>query len=128
MNWPHHELLKIGQHKCSRTTSMYHILLVKNVKKPFLIVIICSCNNIPSIYPFSSWDMCAIYSTIIVWQTYKVFKLLYDVQQVIFGWGLDVLVKKLILITNHITHNVHILVYSRSLTSSLFDICFGLNP
>jgi hypothetical protein len=68
-----------------------------------------------------------MYSTTYVWQTYKVFILLYDVQQEIFGWGLDVLVKKLVLITKHITHNVHILRIVYAPTSNLFDIYFELN-
>jgi hypothetical protein len=68
-----------------------------------------------------------MYSTTYVWQTYKVFKLLYDVQQEIFGWGLDVLIKKLIMITKHITHNVHILRIVYVPASNLFDIYFGLN-
>jgi hypothetical protein len=66
--------------------------------------------------------MCVIYNITYVWQTCRVFKLLYDVQQVVSNWGLDVFVKKLILITKHITHDVHILAYYRCAHIYLYNI------
>jgi hypothetical protein len=50
--------------------------------------------------------------TTYVWQTCENLKLLYDVQQAISKWGVDVLAQKLVVVTKDITNYIHIFMYN----------------